>query len=831
LKKHTLFKKILLAMLTLSLIPLLCSSSILFINLTRTGEKLAERISDSADLQASENLEMRARQIAENISHYLKECEADLLLVASLRHEPEPLRALYASRRGEIWYRTGSATAPAENRVWVPRYASLEIIDNKGTQRFAIKDGHVVLPELLVNVANPANTEYRCEDYFSRAARLKNGEIYVSHVTGFHISKEEQLGGATDPEHVIAGKQFRGVVRFATPLYSNGKFDGVAVLSLDHRHLMEFSQHILPGKERTTVFPSYKSGNYAFIFDDEGWIITHPKFWDIRGVDGAGRLVPPYTASSSAADVRLGRIPFNLDHAGFVHANYPFVSREIRQKRSGHVDITNVGGAKKMMVFAPILYDTGGYRRSGVFGGVTIGFQTDQFHETARTGVSLMSSQLQSHLRLSALIIALTSLLVALSAWLLSRGITRPLAVLTEGARKVANGETEQMVAVSSRDEIGQLATDFNRMAEELEGRKARLMKTLQELRTSRREIMAERNFKANVLESIFSGILTISPDGLLTSINSTGQHLLGKSAVLNAHYGQFLRGWGDVPERITTALKEGSGYGRMPHVMETGGAARFFDVGVFPIGKDGQIGLTVTIRDETEQAKLREEMVRMDRFASLGKLSAGIAHEIRNPLTGISLLLDDLHDRASHDPESQAMMRKALAEIERVEGLIAALLNFASPAKARFREGDLNLVAQDTLLLLRRECEKHGVALQFSPGKLPPFKFDIEKIKQVLLNLVKNALEALPQPGEIRVATAGDKGMASLTVSDNGSGIAAEDLSLIFEPFFTRKGAGTGLGLSIIQRIVEEHHGTIAVASSAGEGTTFTIILPMNTE
>ena len=122
-------------------------------------------------------------------------------------------------------------------------------------------------------------------------------------------------------------------------------------------------------------------------------------------------------------------------------------------------------------------------------------------------------------------------------------------------------------------------------------------------------------------------------------------------------------------------------------------------------------------------------------------------------------------------------------------------------------------------------------MTLSVVPGDVPPFNFDLEKIKQAVLNLVKNALEAMPDGGRIDIATNAADGMATITITDSGPGIAAEDLPLIFEPFFTRKGAGTGLGLSITQRIVEEHHGRITVESEVGEKTAFTIYLPMKTE
>lgn len=824
-----LFQKTLVALLVLSLVPLLASSLILALNLGTVREELADRIADSADRQASESLRLRAEQVAESIANFLEECETDLQLVSTLPRSAATLASFYESRRSEIWRRDGTSATPRELHEFIPRYSSLAIVDRRGRETFAISGGVIVPKGALRDVSTPAGTEFLSEDYFRRTRELKKGEIYVSHLTGFHVSREEQLAGAPDPESAAGGKEYRGVIRFATPLFDRrGEFDGIAVLSLDHRHLMEFTQHISPGSNSSVVFPSYKSGNYAFIFDDEGWIITHPKYWDIRGVDRQGRPVPPYTDRTPAADVERGRTPYNFDHAGFIHPNYPRVAQMIRERKSGHVDITNVGGAKKIMAFAPIIYDTGDYRAHGIFGGVTIGFQADQFHETARTGSALINQQLREHLRLSALIVAATSVMVVLCAWLLSRGVTRPLALLTERARRLAAGDSAERVEISARDEVGELAETFNRMAVELDERKGNLLRTLDELQASRREIIEERNFKESVLESISSAILTLSPDGILTSINGTGRQLLGAAARIGAPCGEILRGWGDMPERVAAVLAGCKGYGREPLIVDQGGRERHFEVGFFPIHAAPDGGVTITIRDETEKERFREEMTRLDRLASLGKLAAGIAHEVRNPLTGVSLLLDDLHDRAGLDPESQAMMGKALQEIERVERLIAALLNFSTPPKTTFREGDLNRVLQDTLLLLRRECERQRVALAFTPAEVPPFSFDIEKIKQALLNLVKNALEAMPAGGTITVTTGAGNGFATIAVNDTGPGIAEADLPQIFEPFFTRKGAGTGLGLSITQRVVEEHRGRITVASESGRGTTFTIYLPV---
>ncbi|WP_136525104.1 PAS domain-containing sensor histidine kinase [Geomonas ferrireducens] len=827
--RFTIFKKILVITLLLSLLPLFVSSVILLANLQATSTNLSMEITESDDRQAIESLQMRARDLAENIKDFLHQCESDLLFVSRSRLDRETLLDFYQTRLSEVWQRGGGATEAQGTHEFRPIYRSIAIIDAKGRERLAIRNGTFAPERELADVSDPANTEFKSENYFRRVRALKPGEIYVSHLTGFHVSKQEQLAGAADPESAYDGKIYQGVIRFGAPLFDRkGKFAGMVLLSLDHRHLMEFTQHIDPGKNAAALFPSYQSGNYAFLFDDEGWIITHPKYWDIRGVDPSGKLVPPYSSKSSKADVESGRIPFNLDFAGFIHPGYPQVAEAVRAKREGHVDITNVGGAKKIMAYAPIFYDTGDYAKHGIFGGVTIGFQVDRFHEASRKGSRLISRQLGEHRKASGAIILITAVFSALSAWLLSRGISVPLRQLTVSAKKLAAGDSAVRVAVNSADEIGVLAQTFNYMADELDRRKHSLLATLEELKKSRLEILDERNFKESVLQSISSGIVTFSPEGFLTSINSTGRLFLGEGITTGMHYREVFNGWGILGDRIADVFATGAGYGRETFRFDHEPGKTHFDVGFFPIGVDSDQGLTVTLRNETERENLHEEMMRLDRLASLGKLSAGIAHEVRNPLTGISLLLDDLHDQATSDPADKELIKKALLEIERVEKLINALLNYSSPVRAEFRECDLNRLVNDTVLLMRRPCEKQQVQLVMNEGEVPPFRFDPEKIKQAVLNIIKNAQQALPGGGRIEVSTAVSDGYAVITIGDDGPGIASEDQPLIFEPFFTRKGAGTGLGLSITQRIVEEHQGRVQVESAPGRGTRFTVELPL---
>ena len=156
----TLFKKILVITLLLSLLPLIASSLILFFNLESTSARLSSEIGGTADIQVSESLQMRASQVAERMADFLSQCESDLIFLSLSQLDQATLLNFYASRRGEIWYRTGSASAPLETREQVPLYRSIAMIDKHGQETLVIRDGAVVPAAELKNVSDPARTEF-----------------------------------------------------------------------------------------------------------------------------------------------------------------------------------------------------------------------------------------------------------------------------------------------------------------------------------------------------------------------------------------------------------------------------------------------------------------------------------------------------------------------------------------------------------------------------------------------------------------------------------------------------------------------------------------------
>ena len=250
-----------------------------------------------------------------------------------------------------------------------------------------------------------------------------------------------------------------------------------------------------------------------------------------------------------------------------------------------------------------------------------------------------------------------------------------------------------------------------------------------------------------------------------------------------------------------------------------------------------GQLGERVK-KATAELAATQRQLFQSEKMAALGKLSAGIAHEIRNPLTSIKILIYSLVDEMASDASREKDLAVIETEIERVNKIIKQFLDFARPRPPSLERMDVHQVLEETLALVIYEMEGQGIALgkDFAPD-LPPAPMDREQMKQVFLNLILNAIQAMEQGGKIKVFSALKRQKADgreaafieIAFQDSGKGIPEEIRGRIFEPFFSTKEEGIGLGLPIAQRIVEEHGGEIRLESTPGKGTTFYITLPVH--
>ncbi len=232
--------------------------------------------------------------------------------------------------------------------------------------------------------------------------------------------------------------------------------------------------------------------------------------------------------------------------------------------------------------------------------------------------------------------------------------------------------------------------------------------------------------------------------------------------------------------------------------------------------------------RAEIEQLH-RTQMSRAEHLATLGEIAAGLAHEIRNPLAGIAGVIDI----AARDlpPTSRAcvVIKDVRQEISQISNIIGDLLRTARPHPPEKRRSDLNVTVEHSVMLARQQALSKPIEIILNKNpELPEVEHDSDQIHQVLLNLLLNSTQAIDGAGKIVVDLEPRQNLVAISVSDTGRGIAPQELPNIFRPFYTTKGNGTGLGLSLARRIVEEHQGRIEVTSTAGKGTKFTVLLPL---
>jgi signal transduction histidine kinase len=232
--------------------------------------------------------------------------------------------------------------------------------------------------------------------------------------------------------------------------------------------------------------------------------------------------------------------------------------------------------------------------------------------------------------------------------------------------------------------------------------------------------------------------------------------------------------------------------------------------------------------REEIERLH-HTQMSRAEHLATLGELAAGLAHEIRNPLAGIAGVVEIIGRDLPPTSPARTVVKDVRQEIAQINHILTDLLQTARPHPPDIRRSDLNTTVEHAVMLARQQAlsKPIEIVLKKNPD-LPETEHDSDQIHQVLLNLLLNSIQAIEGKGRIIVEIESRDHSAAIIVSDNGRGILPEHLPNIFRPFYTTKGNGTGLGLSLARRIVEEHHGTISVASVPGKGSKFTVLLPI---
>jgi two-component system sensor histidine kinase HydH len=349
--------------------------------------------------------------------------------------------------------------------------------------------------------------------------------------------------------------------------------------------------------------------------------------------------------------------------------------------------------------------------------------------------------------------------------------------------------------------------------------------------RMARSSLSRVTAFSDKLVESMPMGLIALDPDLRIASMNSVAETLLQLHAA--DVVGKLARH--RLPHELLAPLTEPDA--QLPlierelvvQVPAGGGIALALSVAILYEAQHKMLGYVLLFKDLTEIRQLQKEVARNQRLAAVGRLAAGVAHEIRNPLSTIKGFATYFHERCGHDPSQGEIAQLMIHEIERLNRVVGQLLDFSRPLKIVKTPVAVNAFIQETLHKIQPLAREKKVRLAFegltADGTVA---LDKDRMNQVLLNLYLNALEAMPDGGELRVVLEKNTGLNQIvvTVADTGTGIDEKNIARIFDPYFTTKSTGTGLGLAIAHNILEAHAGDIAVQSRPGQGTRIRLTL-----
>jgi two-component system sensor histidine kinase PilS (NtrC family) len=356
-------------------------------------------------------------------------------------------------------------------------------------------------------------------------------------------------------------------------------------------------------------------------------------------------------------------------------------------------------------------------------------------------------------------------------------------------------------------------------------------------LEAQQRHLSDVQAFRDLIFQSVGTGLIAVGPDGRITAFNRAAEAITGLPA--DAALGEpWPRVFGDEVDlervRAAVAAREGQSQRYEIHLRRRDG--RSVPVGIsfwlLRSGEGDAIGLIGVCQDLSSIKQMEERMRQADRLAALGRMSANIAHEIRNPLASVSGAIEVLARDIPPDPTRDRLVEIVLSESARLNQLISDFLEYARPAPLAPIEVNASKVLDDVVVLLEHRRLPDNLKLVREYGEMLMVRADPQQLRQAIWNLCLNAVQSMPSGGELRVGGRVLEGESrpsrvQLWIGDTGSGIAEADMPHIFEPFYSTKPEGSGLGLAMVYRVIQEHGGDIDVRSGPRAGTTFTLRLP----
>lgn len=345
----------------------------------------------------------------------------------------------------------------------------------------------------------------------------------------------------------------------------------------------------------------------------------------------------------------------------------------------------------------------------------------------------------------------------------------------------------------------------------------SRIAELDRELESKNRELAFTTEYLSNLLESMSDGVVAVDTENVVTRFNRAAGVILGyaPSEVVGKVFPEVF-GRDFAAPRFPGAMGLRAKSGRVVPVSERDSVVE---------GQNKRLGSVKTFQDLSELIALREQLRQIDRLAAVGEMAATVAHEIRNPLGGIRGFAAFLAQDIPPEDPRRRLVDKINDGVRSLDRVVTELLEYTRPVDLCLRPSSCAAIVQSALGFLHYDAKRVAILTEIEPGLR--ILADAEKLKQVVLNILLNAVQSITGSGEIHIRAEGDTSQVAVSFSDTGCGMKPEQIEKIFSPFFTTKEKGTGLGLAFCAKIVEGHGGDIEAVSEPGKGSTITVKLP----
>jgi len=449
---------------------------------------------------------------------------------------------------------------------------------------------------------------------------------------------------------------------------------------------------------------------------------------------------------------------------------------------------------------------------------------------TVRIGLSLerMHEQI-SKTRLNLLLLGLFTIVLGnLGSIFFARRITKPISKLVGTTISAAQGNLHQVIDIRTGDEIEELARNFNFMMEQIRRHRNELEDRLQ-------EITSLKAYTDHVLASMTNGLMTIDLEKKIVTVNEMAKRIVGrgKEGIAGFSMEQVLGEQHPLYKILMETLTQEKGISHIEVELKRDGESLWLIAGTsLLIGGEGKtIGALVIFQDITQIKSLEEKLRQADRLAALGTLSAGLAHEIKNPLSAIKTFVQLLPQKIGNPSFMEKFNITVPREVDRINHLVEDLLELTRKRVRSLVDLKADSLIHQVIDLHGEELKKGQIAFQDHLNKtILPVHGDAETLYRAFSNLIINAIQAMPNGGTLSISSKLDSSSSSVEITFRDTGIGMDETTAknIFNPFFTTKDKGVGLGLALTRKIIEDHRGTIEVVSEKGMGTTFTVLLPV---